>query len=272
MKLRNRVMLGIAVLLLALPFPGWGQDEETEDGPGLGVARVSLTNGDVSMRHGDEGDWVQATVNSPLVEGDSISTGPGSRAEVQLDYSNLVRLGPDSEVNIASLANRQFRVQVARGMVTYSELRGGEADVDIETPLVAVRPGKNGRYHVQVHGEDEVWVTVRKGEAQVASTVGVETLKKGQRMIVRGGTAEEPEFQIAKSLPNDEWDEFNERRDKQLNKSKSYRNVSTSIYGAEDLDDSGRWSYVTGYGNCWFPRVDYGTETGATSTTTAGPG
>lgn len=258
MKLRNRVTLGIAaVVLLALPFPGWGQDAG-EDGPGLGVARVSLTNGDVSMRHGEEGDWVQATVNSPLVEGDTISTGPGSRAEVQLDYSNLIRLGPDTEVNIANLANRQFRVQVARGMVTYSELRGGEADVDLETPLVAVRPGKNGRYHVQVHGDDEVWVTVRKGEAQIASTVGVEKLEKGQRMIVRKGTAEEPEFQIAKALPEDEWDEFNERRDKQLNKSKSYRNVSRSIYGAEDLDDNGRWTYVTGYGNCWFPRVDAG--------------
>ncbi len=259
MRRTKRVALGIAVALLALPFPGWAQDQgPEEDGPALGVARVSLTNGDVTMRHGDEGDWVQATVNSPLVEGDTVATGPGSRAEVQLDHSNLLRLGPNSEVNIANLANRQFRVQVARGLVTYSELRGGDADVDIETPLVAVRPGKEGRYRVEVHNEREVWVTVRKGEARIASPEGVETLEKGRRMTVRGEPGEDPEFLIAKAAPKDDWDAFNERRDKQLNKSESYRNVSSSIYGAEDLDDNGRWSYVSGYGNCWFPRVDYG--------------
>ena len=254
MKHTNRILPVIALALL-LPPAGWAQ----QDGPALGVARVSLTNGDVTLRRGESGDWVQAQVNSPLAEGDSIAAGPGSRAEVQLDYSNLLRLGPETEVHMANLENRQYRVQVERGVVTYSELRGGEADVDIETPLVAVRPGKNGRYRVEVHGDGEVWVIVRQGTAEVASPVGVEVLKKGKRMIIRAGQEkDESEFIITKATLRDEWDEWNERRDKSLRKSESYRYVSRSIYGAEDLDDHGHWNYVPRYGNCWFPSVSYG--------------
>ena len=158
------VRAALAALLLA-PL-GWAQEE---DRPALGVARVSLTNGDVTIRRGDSGDWIQAPVNTPVVEGDRIATGAASRAEVQLDYSNLLRLNESSEVHMANLGNKQFRVQVERGVVSYSELRGGEADVDIETPLVAVRPGKNGRYRVEVIGQDLVRIIVRKGQAEVAS-------------------------------------------------------------------------------------------------------
>ena len=255
MKHTNRILPVIAVALLLPTSTGWAQ----QNGPALGVARVSLANGDVTLRRGESGDWMQAQVNSPLVEGDSIAAGAGSRAEVQLDYSNLLRLGPDTEVHMANLENRRYRVQVERGVVTYSELRGGEADVDIETPLVAVRPGKNGRYRVEAHGDGEVWVIVRKGEAEIASPEGVEVLKKGKRMIVRAGQEKDgSEFIITNATPRDEWDEWNERRDKSLRKSESYRYVSRSIYGAEDLDDHGHWVYVPRYGNCWFPSVNIG--------------
>ena len=247
-------ILRTALAALVLAPLGLAQED---DRPALGVARVSLTNGDVTIRRGDSGDWIQAPVNTPLVEGDTIATGRASRAEVQLDYSNLLRLNESSEVKVTNLGKRQFRVQVARGIVTYSELRGGEADVDVETPLVAVRPGKKGRYRVEVSDQDHVRVIVRKGQAEVASSQGVETLKQGQMMVVRRGD-DGPEFLVEKATPKDHWDEFNERRDKHLQKSDSYTRLSRSIYGAEDLDDNGRWRYVSGYGNTWFPSVGYG--------------
>ena len=40
--------------------------------PGRGVARVSLTNGDITMQRGDSGDWIAAAVNAPMVTGDKI--------------------------------------------------------------------------------------------------------------------------------------------------------------------------------------------------------
>ena len=44
------------------------------------VGRVSVIRGNVSIQRGDSGDWVAATVNTPLESGDRISTGDDSRA------------------------------------------------------------------------------------------------------------------------------------------------------------------------------------------------
>ena len=251
-KLSKSGILLAIIAVLMLSEPGVAQSKSE-----LGVARVSLTNGEVTTRHGDSGDWVEGRVNLPLVEGDSIATAAASRAEVQLDSANFVRLNELTEVSVAQLGNRQFRVQVAHGIVTYSELKGGEADVDIETPHVAVRPLKHGNYRVEVNGAGETIVTVRSGEAEVASREGRETLKSGRAMIVRG-TAEEAEFQLAKAVRRDDWDFWNERRDKQLSQSVSRSYVSSDIYGVEDLDDHGSWRHVSGYGNTWFPTASAG--------------
>jgi hypothetical protein len=245
-------LLGVAAALIVPCLDAQTSDE----GPALGVARVSLTNGDVTTRRGDSGDWVEARVNTPLVEGDALATGSGSRAEVQLDYSNLIRLNENTEVTMASLANRSFKVQLGRGILMYSELKGGEADIDIETPHVAVRPRKNGRYRIEVLG-DETAVTVSRGEAEIASSKGVETLKSGRTMLIRG-EGDDTAFRVVDSDPRDEWDEWNERRDNVLSKSDSYRYLSRSISGGQDLDDNGNWRYVSGYGYSWFPSVTVG--------------
>ncbi|MEW5977403.1 MAG: DUF6600 domain-containing protein [Acidobacteriota bacterium] len=249
-----------ALVVIALfSLPGWHtlQAQDSQRGPALGVARVSLVKGDVTLQRGDGGEWIQAQANMPLVEGDSLATGPGSRAELQLDYSNLVRIGQSSQVRLASLGNRAFRFQLERGILTYSELRGGEADVDIETPLMTIRPAKNGRYRVEMSDLNEAVVTVQEGEAEVASAAGKETLKKGRRMIVRGAD-QGVETRVVKAEGRDDWDEWNVRRDQQLKESNAYRYVSRSIYGAEDLDGYGRWAYVPSYGSCWFPSVPVG--------------
>ncbi len=244
----------VLVFLCAALFIQTLRAQPPDSGPALGVARLSLAKGDVTIQRGEAGDSIQAQANMPLVEGDILTTGLASRAEIQLDYSNLLRLNEHSEVKVASLGDQTFRLQVGRGIVTYSELRGGEADVDIETPLAAVRPEKNGRYRVEVVSVNEVIVTVQKGRAEVASANGRDRLHKGRRMIIRG-TDQGIEFQVAKAGPADRWDHWNVRRDRQLRGSKAYRYVSQSIYGVEDLDGYGRWVYVPRYGHCWFPTV-----------------
>src|SRR3989442_11447036 len=72
--------------VIGLAFPLAAQAEE----PTSGVARVSLINGDVSTMRGDSGEWVASTVNAPLVTGDKVSTGARSRAEIELDYANIL--------------------------------------------------------------------------------------------------------------------------------------------------------------------------------------
>src|SRR5712692_563840 len=100
---------------------------------GRGVARVSLINGDVVTQRGDSGDWIGAGVNAPLVTGDRVSTSRASRAEVQLDYANFVRIGENTEVRLADLESRRYQLQMSRGILTYRILRNSDAEVEIST-------------------------------------------------------------------------------------------------------------------------------------------
>jgi hypothetical protein len=54
-----------------------------DDDAGRGVARLSVINGDVTVRRGDSGDTVAAAINAPLVVQDRVVTGPASRAEIR---------------------------------------------------------------------------------------------------------------------------------------------------------------------------------------------
>ncbi len=254
--MKRTLAIFTAALLAGLIATPPSSAQSSDSGPALGVARISLTNGDVTTKRGDSGDWVAASVNTPVVEGDIIETGPGSRVEIQLDYSNLIRLDGSSTLEIAQLGDRNFRVRLLDGRATYSELRNGEADVDVETPFVAVRPRKNGRYEIETRAGETI-VQVRRGEAEVASPDGIRRVGKGRMLIIREGP-NGLEMREERDEPSGEWDEWNKLRDERLSKSESYRYVSRSVVGADDLDYYGDWAYVSGYGRCWYPRVNAG--------------
>ena len=67
--------ISIAVALLLFP-------PFSEAGP-LGAIRVNLLQGDVQVKIADTGEWVPASVNMPLVEGDELWVPDGSLAALQ---------------------------------------------------------------------------------------------------------------------------------------------------------------------------------------------
>jgi hypothetical protein len=71
-------------------------------------------------------------------------TGEKSQTEIQLDHSNIIRLAPGSEVRIADLTRKQIQIQVAQGLVNYTVLKSNEAEIELDTPNMAVRPVKEG--------------------------------------------------------------------------------------------------------------------------------
>src|SRR6185295_5732419 len=98
-------------------------------------------------------------------------------------------------------------------------------------------------------------VIVLLGEGEIFSPKGTERLQAGQSMEVRG-SASDPEFQIGPAPQQDEWDRWNADRDRDLERTGSYKYVSPDIYGAEELDGHGTWENDPQYGNVWIPRVD----------------
>ena len=209
------------IALLAAVVPGLraqnapGAPPQDPGAPERGVARVSIVNGEVSVRRGDSGDWVAAVVNAPLMAEDRVSTGAGARAEVQFDSANLIRLGANAEIRLAELGQNHYHLQVAHGTVSFRVLRESQAKVELDTPTVSVKPLQVGAYRIYVQGDGQTEITVRLGAAEVSTPKGSEKLQAGQTMLARGSPTD-PEFQIVPAIARDSWDDWNERRDREM--------------------------------------------------------
>lgn len=236
----------------APPPPSGEPDGQYE--PGRAVARISLLNGDVSVRRGDSGDVVAAAQNAPVMADDRLLTSSSGRAEIELDSANVVRIGPNSEVRFTAMDTRSFQIQVAAGTVTFRTLRPSQAQVEVDTPSVAVRPLRPGAYRVMVREDGTSQITVRLGQAEIDGQRGGTHLDSGQTMEARG-PATDPEYQVVQSLPYDAFDRWNDDRDRYIQSSQSYQHVSPNVAGAEDLDQNGRWVNDPSYGSVWQPNV-----------------
>jgi FecR protein len=219
-----------------------------------GVARISLMNGDVSVRRGDSGDFVAAQINAPLLAADAVQTGPASRAEVQFDYANRIRISSGADVRMGDLRDGAFQIQIAHGITTFSILRDSKAQIELSTPSASIRPLHRGSYRLAVLDDGTTQITVRSGDAEIYTPQGSQRIATGQTMLVRG-SANDPEYQVFAAIARDDWDLFNERRDHELQNSNAYQYVSTDIQGAEDLDSYGKWRQDPTYGQVWTPTV-----------------
>ena len=219
MRKAVRKIVGITALatLAWTAQPADAQDRrgrgDRNDGPALGVARVSVADGDVRLQRPSGADF-QARASTALVHGDRLTTGADSKAEIQFDIGNFLRMSSNTEIAILELGNKRFQMEVAHGLVSFSQFKRAEADVEIETPQATIFPLKRGTYVVEVHGVGQTDVTVRDGAADVETDRGVEKRKSG--LLVVRGEDRDVSMRTAKAEPRDSFDDWNKRRDKIL--------------------------------------------------------
>ena len=241
-----------AVLSLAGSFtPVRAQDP---DDLKRGVARISLINGDVSVRRGDSGEWVAGVINAPLLTEDHVATGPNSRGEVQFDASNLFRLGANAEVHLSQLEYGRYQMELNRGVMTYRMQRTSDGNIEIDTPSLSVRPSRQGSFRISVNDAGETEVTARNGDVEVFTPRGSQWVHNGQTLMARGA-ASDAEFQVVAAGGMDDWDRWSDGRDRALTQAVSPRYVGAGVYGTEDMDNYGSWTSVPEYGNVWHPTV-----------------
>ena len=224
----------------------WAADQQH------GVARVSIAQGDVNVRRGENGTLTGAIVNAPLFSRDQLETGPGSRAEIELDVANVIRLAPDTELTFANLAFGRVQAQLGMGTTIVRVLRDSQTQVELDTPSVAFRPLAPGEYRISVFDNGTSQVTVRSGRLEMSGPRGSETIEQGQSLLVRGD-ASDPEFQQAYQSPRDQFDEWSTARDSEMLSSRSAQYVGGGVDGAEDLDRYGNW-VPSQYGQVWAPQ------------------
>jgi FecR protein len=238
------------------PPPQGGPQQAPQNDPG--AARISFIRGDVSTQHNGSSDWAAATVNTPVVNGDHISTGQNARAEIQLDHANILRLSDQSTANIVNLSRTQMQLQIGQGLANYEVFKNNEANVEIDTPNVAIHPDMGeGSYRILVNSDGETIVDVRKGSVEISTPQGSTRVERDQRITIQGN-ADSAQYQVSGAPGRDDWDKWNGDRDRTIEGAQSWQHTNPYYTGTQDLDTNGQWTNVPDYGSVWFPAENPG--------------
>ncbi|HYS42503.1 MAG TPA: DUF6600 domain-containing protein, partial [Geobacteraceae bacterium] len=217
----------------------------------LGSARISLISGDVQIYTADTQDWVAAAINTPILEGDRLWVPEGARTEVQIQGGVYIRLGAATSFDILALQEESFQFYLNGGHAYINNRKGGIDHIQVDTPQSSVGCYDNSLVMIDVAQNGDTDVSVLKGYASAESRSGRSEVDAGNTLHLGSDLTAEL-FPLA---PPDEWENWNRQRDKQLaagNRSLRYIPEELDDY-AYDLDDYGKWVYVTDYGYCWRP-------------------
>ncbi len=217
-----------------------------------GSARISLIEGDALIRTQDSEEWLPASINTPLNEGDSIWSPAGSRVEIQLQNGSLIRLDRESALDILALdeAFMQFHVGMGHAYVGTGAMH--DKSLQIEVDGASVKVYDRVRLRIDFSPDGDTDVSVIKGLAYVESDGRSTRVRSGEMLSMEEGSAE-----ISPIEPPDEWERWNVERDRRFFARRSgygYLPAELAAYGS-DLDDNGKWTYVQEYGNVWRPTV-----------------
>jgi hypothetical protein len=250
----------ITVATLAIALPAAAQSDEYTY---VRIVRLSLVEGDVQILRPGESQWESALMNLPIRHGYTLATGRG-RAEVEFENGATARLAENTTLNFTELAlaggGRITRLTLRQGTASFYANLSRNDVFEVHTPHLMTAITDDARYRLDVTAEGS-WVSVWKGDIQVASAAGGATrVTKGRGAFVSAfNTAD---LQLIRNAEPDSWDRWVSERDDVIlsatNAALRYTN-SPYRYGHSDLYYYGNWFNVPGYGQCWQP---YGTPFG----------
>ena len=255
--------LFIAPTLLSTTALAFDEDADDDYEVTARVARLSLIGGEVSLRRSGDTRWERARLNFPLVEGDTLTTAPGARAEIQIDAYNYLRLGGDSALRVVTLREEGVALSLLEGTATLrlARFERDQEYFEIDAPGTTVAAERRGLYRIDVGREgSDVRVTVRDdGRARIYSeTAGFTLRDRRTARLVRSGD-EAGDWELASAADFDEWDRWTDERERYLAARLRYeqreRYYDRDVWGAEELDAYGDWTYVNTYGWLWRPHV-----------------
>ncbi|HVG28221.1 MAG TPA: DUF6600 domain-containing protein [Pyrinomonadaceae bacterium] len=227
------------------------------------VARVSLLAGDVSLRRVGSDKWERAALNTPLVEGDRLATGSGSRVEIQIDARNFVRVGEYATLDIVTLRAEGVALSLPEGTATLRLARFEKEReyFEIDAPATTVAAQAVGLYRLDVDKDGRVRVSVREGgRARLYSESSGFTLRDGRvAESVFRDNSNEADWEFSEVRPFDNWDTWVDERERHLLARLRYddrdRYYDNQVVGGEELDAYGDWVQTNDYGYVWRPRT-----------------
>lgn len=209
---------------------------------------VNAVTGRASMRAHGNSEWQQLTIKEDLEAGDIVRTGIDGRVEMLLNPGSYMRLGENSEFELADNSLENLEVRLIRGTAIVEVTGADDADlfIGITTPHTRMSIIRRGLYRVNVLPGDATELIVRKGRVMLE---GSHTKIKGGNKVVFSGSS----FSVAK-LENadtkDSIETWSKDRAQTLAKANSQISQRTlTTFAASFRHD---WSYFGGFGRSGF--------------------
>jgi FecR protein len=241
------MLIRLTLFILALAVTGLASAEPPER-----IARLSYVEGQIKFQ-GEQEVAPSALPDRPLASGDRLATERDGRAELALGSATL-RLDESTAVTVADLDASTVRLELAAGAASlhlYELLESETFEVVTLNTTIAFR--EPGEYRVDITPSGATELSVRAGNAEVATAGGPVRVADGQRVRLEG-RAEIASLVTPRAA--DAFDEWVLEREVQL--AESAPDESSDAYGEETLDDYGEWADDPSYGQVWMPSYAYG--------------
>ncbi len=243
---------GCAILLLiGCAYAAFAQADPPDR-----VARLNYVQGNVSFlpSGGDENDWVTATLNRPLTNGDRLWADANSRAELHIG-STAIRLDANTGISFLDIDDTNVQIRLSDGslIVRMRNLDAGNI-FEVDTPNLAFSIQRPGNYRIDAYPDNnDTVVTVRQGQGEAVGGGRSWSLISDQQAEFTGTDTLGYDLRDPDSRPPSDFDRWARSRDEREDRVISARYVSPEMTGYEDLDAYGQWRSVPEYGWCWFP-------------------
>jgi len=219
----------------------------------IGPASIRFIDGEVMFRTPDDDEWLNASINTPLDEGDAIWCPDGSRVEIQLPDGTMVRLDGASQLDLLANEDGFVQLHLAQGRLYLrtSQTSGSNA-LQIDADDTSVVPAARTRLRIDMLPNYQEDVTIFKGTAYVEGNGSRTKVRAGEHLALEEGHSE-----LLPLNPADEWEFWNMERDRAQSRSArtdSYLPDELRGHSAE-LDTNGSWVRVPEYGMVWRPTV-----------------
>jgi hypothetical protein len=252
-RLKMKIIPLLLSVALLLPVHSHAATPPAPPPSTLGVMRVSLLDGDVQIKTEETGDWVPASINMPLRDGDQLWVPEGGRAELQLKDGSFLRLDQKTALDVLRVDPDAFQFYLAEGRV-FSNYRGLKGSLlQVATPISSVRAYESGVFRMDVSEEGQTEISVYTGSVYAESQDGKTTVTEGNTLLLKG----ESYAEVSPLGPADEWENWNRERDQKY----AQRRTASPYLPAElqpysrDFDENGRWVRTPEYGYVWTPTV-----------------
>jgi hypothetical protein len=169
-KTRMAVIASFLVVACLALFPA-SQQAQTRDRFVISARAggINAVTGRAAVRGHGNSEWQQLTITEDLETGDFVKTGSDGRVEMLLNPGSYLRIGENSEFELAnsSLDNLELRLIRGTAIVEATGAENTALQINITTPHAKLAIVRRGLYRLNVVPGDATELIVRKGRVML---------------------------------------------------------------------------------------------------------